>query len=134
MTGLIHRIANYYRTKLAALKEQRFFRDRLSVILLVISLSLNALTLALLVAKVRPTEFPVPVRYSSLEGGFNSLGPWYQIYSLGVVGLGVTILNTILAIESFNRSRIASFFLMVGALVVALFCLIISNAFAVIVR
>lgn len=82
--------------------------------------------------RLHPTGFDVPVHYSSL-GGFDALGPWYQLYAIAIYGFGVTAVNTVLANLSFGRSRITSFFLLTGSFVVALFCLIIGTAFAVIV-
>ncbi len=111
---------------------QRFFQDRLSLAFLFPILALNAITILILILRLRPTDYPVPVHYSSLSG-FDALGPWYQIYIIAIFGLIVTAGNTALAAVSFTRSRITSFFLLIGAFVVGLFCLIIGTAFAVIV-
>ena len=118
--------------QLLDLKEQKFFRDKLSLSLLIPTMLLNIITLLIMVFRLKPTGFLVPVKYSSLAG-FDALGPWYQAYVIAFFGLGVTTVNTILASESFSQSRITSFFMVVGAFVVALFCLIIGTAFAVIV-
>ncbi len=85
-----------------------------------------------MVVRLKPTDYPLPVRYSSLVG-FDALGPWYQTYAIGLFGVLVTAVNTTLAAISFTRSRITSFFLLIGAFVVGLFCLIIGTAFAVII-
>lgn len=116
----------------ASIKEHRFFKDRLSLAILIAGLALNATTIIVLVLRLHPTDFPVPIQYSSLEG-FNSLGHWYQLYQVGVFGLLVTTVNAYLAYLSFTRSRITSFFLLVGAFVVSLFSLIISLAFSAVV-
>jgi hypothetical protein len=114
------------------LKSHRFFSDRLSVTVLTLNLILAAITIAVLVLRVRPSSVPVPVHYSSLVG-FDRLGPWWQLYSIGLFSLAVIITNTALAITSFTRSRITSFFLMSGAFVVAIFALIISLAITAVV-
>ncbi len=93
------------------LKAHRFFGDRLSVTVLSLNLLLAAITIAVLILRVRPSSVPVPVHYSSLVG-FDRLGPWWQLYSIGLFSLLVIITNTALAIASFTRSRITSFFLM----------------------
>jgi hypothetical protein len=111
---------------------QRLVKDRLSLGLLIAAAATNVVTILLLLANLTPTDFPVPVRYSSLLG-FQALGPWYQIYYIALFGVGVTLINSILAAMAYTRSRITSFFLLVGAFVVSLFCLIISLAFAAIV-
>src|SRR5690242_8335412 len=115
------------RQKFQQLKSHRFFGDRLSVLILVLNLALVIATLVILVIRVRPSAVPVPVHYSSLVG-FDRLGPWWELYSLGLFSLVVIATNTALAIASFTRSRITSFFLMSGAFVVAIFALIISLA------
>ncbi len=111
--------------------QQRIFRDRLSSSIILGSLGLNILALAVMAAKLRPTAFSVPVHYSSIDG-FDALGPWYHAYIIGFFGLGVTIVNAVLAAASFTRSRITSFFLLIGAFVTSLFCLIIATAFSLV--
>jgi hypothetical protein len=101
-------------------RQQRLFQDRLSVSLLVTALALNALNVVILVLRIRPTDYPVPVHYSSLKS-FDVLGPWYDRYWIGLFGLAVTLVNGWLALNSFQRSRIA--------IVVGIFCIIIANAF-----
>ncbi|MBW3538310.1 hypothetical protein KY386_02340 [Candidatus Parcubacteria bacterium] len=119
-------------TNIGSLREQRLFQDRLSLAILVPTVILNFITLLIMLVKLRPAGFDVPVRYSSLVG-FNELGPWYSAYRIALFGVAVTAVNTALGVVAFNRSRVTSFFLTVGAFVVALFCLIIGTAFAVIV-
>jgi hypothetical protein len=46
--------------------------------------------------------------------------------------LGVTMVNGVFAYHSFARSRLASFFLLIGSGVVAIFSFIISTALGVI--
>lgn len=117
---------------LTSLRQHRFFKDRLSVAILVSNLIVNGIILLVLLLRVRPTQFPVPVRYSSLVG-FDKLGSWIQLYGIGIFSLAVTLANGALAIYGFGRSRIASFFLLSGAFVVAAFSLIISLALTAIV-
>ena len=119
-------------TAVSAVGQQRFFQDRLSLGLILPALAFNIITLVVMVIRLHPTTFSIPVHYSSL-GGFDALGPWYQIYQIAIFGFAVTIVNTTLASYSFARSRIASFYLLTGGFVVALFCLIIGTAFAVVV-
>ena len=100
----------------------------MSVSLLVTALALNLLNISILILRIRPTDYPVPVHYSSLKS-FDVLGPWYDRYWIGLFGLAVTLVNGWLALNSFQRSRIATFFLLAGSIVVGIFCIIIANAF-----
>lgn len=114
------------------ISDSRFFRDRMSVALLVLAFVLNLLTFAWLVIKVRPTDVPVPVRYSNLLSGFDQLGPWYFPFLIAAYALGVTILNGLFAYHSFGRSRLVSFFLLSTSNVVAAFGFIVAAAFGVV--
>lgn len=115
-------------TALASWRQQRLFQDRLSISMLVTALALNAFNIIVLILRIRPTDYPVPVHYSSLKS-FDMLGPWYDRYWIGAFGLAVTLVNAWLALASFQRSRIASFFMLAGSIVVGIFCIIIANAF-----
>jgi hypothetical protein len=110
-------------------RTQRLFQDRLSFGILIASLLCNAAAFIYLVLRLHPSDFPVPVHYTSLSG-FDLLGPWYEIYTIAVFGLAITFVNGFLALKSFSRSRITSFFLLSSSFVVSLLCLIISIAFA----
>lgn len=110
----------------------RFFRDRLSVLLLALALGLNAFTFVWLLLKVHPNEVPVPVRYSNLLSGFDLLGPWYFPFLIAAYALVVTLVNAAFAYYSFGRSRLVSFFLLVAANVVGAFSLVVASAFGVV--
>lgn len=125
-------LPNRLRDYVLHLQGQRIFRDKLSVAVAALSLALNALTLILLIMRLRPTEFLVPIRYSSITG-FDMLGKWYEIYNIGIFGLAISLANIFLAMKAFNRSRITSFFLLGSSLVVGILCLIISLAFVAVI-
>ena len=117
---------------LEAAKAHRLWNDRLSVSVVLFALAITVLAFVLVAARLRPLGYAVPVRYTSV-GGFDTLGPWYALYAIPAYGLLVLAANTGLAMKAYNRSRIASFFLLLGAVVVALLCLVISNAFVSVV-
>jgi hypothetical protein len=128
------RVAALRRTFVESLnkvRESRFFRDRLSMMLLGSALILNGLNLVWLALRVRPTDSQVPIRFSSFTL-FNQLGPWYYPYLIALFALLVTLVNATLAYQGFSRSRLASFFLLIGSGVVAVFSFIISTAFGVV--
>lgn len=107
---------------------QRFFRDHLSMVLLVGAAVVNGLNLLSLFLHMRPTSAEVPIRFSSLTL-FDELGPWYYPFLIALFALFVTAANGVFAYFSFGRNRIASFFLLTGSAVVAIFSFIISMAF-----
>jgi len=119
-------------TQVTNVRESRFFHDRISVGLLVAAFVVGAFNIVLLAPHISSMRTAViPVRYSSL-GGFDGLGSWYSPLLIALFSVSISAVNGVLAFQAFSRSRLASFFLLVGSVVVALFCLIISNAFAVV--
>lgn len=101
--------------------------------MIVVALSISVFNLGVLLLHVPAVKADVPVRYSSLNG-FDGLGPWYSPFLIALFSGAVSVVNGVLAYQVFGRSRIASFYLLAGAGVVALFCLIISNAFAMVAQ
>ncbi len=69
---------------------------------------------------VRPTEYPLILRYSVFFGmESDSLGPWYRIYYFPAFGAATFLLNTVLAYFSYHyRERIAAYILLLGAFLV----------------
>lgn len=128
----VNSLLSFARSGGSKLSSQRLMQDKLSLGIVIPTAAINIITLLTLLVSLHPTDFAVPVRYSSLTG-FEALGSWYEIYLLGLFGLLVTVTNTGLAIACYSRSRITSFFLLIGSFVVNLFCLIITLAFVAIV-
>jgi len=119
-------------SQLDAARGHRLWRDRLSVSVVLLAAAINVLTILLVAYRLRPLGYAVPVRYTSV-GGFDTLGPWYALYAIPAYGVLVLAANVGLAMKAYTRSRIASFFLLLAAVVVALLCLVISNAFVSVV-
>lgn len=109
------------------LKTQRLIRDRLFMTFGVAALLLALAIIVLLLVKVRPRDFLVPFGYST-SGSFDILGPWYQTYLYGVFALGVTAGNFGLALAAYEKSRLVSFLLIVGTLIINFFTLLVVNA------
>lgn len=102
----------------------RIFQDKLLIGFLITNIMLCAFIIVLLVLRVRPRDFVVPLQYSTVHG-FDVLGSWYRVYVFGAFSLLVTLGNIVLAAMSYKRSRLASFLLVFGAIMVNLFDLII---------
>jgi hypothetical protein len=115
------------RKRFFQIREARFFEDKMSLALMTIALGLNVATFLLLIPKVHYSDLPLPVGFSNLDLGY-VLGVWYYPYAVAAFGLGVTLINSALAYRAFTRSRLASFYLLIGAVVIGVFSLIISNA------
>ena len=103
---------------------KRLFADRLFIGFLVAAIGLTLAGVMLLVWRLRPIDFAVPYQYSSLQG-FDGLGAWYRVIIYGLFMVGVTAGNLALAALGYDKSRIASFFLVMGTVILNLFALII---------
>lgn len=108
----------------AAVKKQRIFKDKFLRWFLVSAVLLCVAVLALLAFNLRPTDFAVPVEYTS--GKEFKLNDWYHIYGYGLFSLMITAGNITLAALSFEKSRITSFFLVISAIILNVFTLVIT--------
>ncbi len=122
----LDRLLKFSRSTYNQVRRSRFASDKLSSGLVAGALVISALTFLSLLFGVHPAPQGV-VRFSSLDIGY-TLGAWYYPYLVASFGLGVVMINSILAYNSYGRSRLASFFLLAGSVVVAIFSLIIANA------
>jgi len=120
------------RLNLQELRQHPLLHDSISVTALFASVAVNIITLLLLILKVHHVNYPVPVHYTNLVG-FDEVGAWYETYRIAAFGIFVTAINTGLAAKSFQRNRLVSFFLLLGAVAVSVLCLVIGLEFAVIV-
>lgn len=114
---------------LTAVRTSRYVHDRLFMGCLSVAAVFVLLMWGAVLVRVRPTSFPVPVHYTTL-GGFDTLGSWYQPILSALYATILVLANLVLSYLSYRRSRMASFFLLAGAAVLALFSLIITNAFS----
>ena len=108
--------------------KQRFFHDHLSMTVLYTAIGVNGVSLLSLALRLHPTDSQVPVHFSSFTL-FDQLGPWYYPFEIALVTIVITAINAVFAYQSFLRSRLASFFLLVTAVVVSVFGFIIAQAF-----
>jgi hypothetical protein len=131
-TPLVNTLWRKLQDTVTRVRSSRFFNDKLSVGLFATALLTNLVTMAWLLYKVRPTDVPVPVRFSNLLYGFDQLGSWYFPFLIGGYALLVTLVNGFFAYHSFGRSRLVSFFLLMASNVVGAFGFIIASAFGVI--
>lgn len=110
---------------LAFLKQQRIFRDKFLRWFLALALILMLAVIVLLVVRLRPSDFVVPLGFMT-GVGFTGTGQWYRIYNYGLFSILVTITNSVLAMAMLEKSRIASFFLITGAVIANIFTLVVT--------
>jgi hypothetical protein len=117
---------------LAHLRHHPMLHDSISVAALSVAVISSVIVSLLLLVKVHHVDYPVPTHYLNLVG-FDQVGGWYETYRIALFAWLVTIVNASLAAKSFQRNRLTSFFLLLGAAAVSIFCVVIGLAFAVIV-
>ncbi|MEX0934508.1 MAG: hypothetical protein WDZ42_01775 [Candidatus Saccharimonadales bacterium] len=98
-------------------KTQLILKDKFIRWFLFLAIVLCLVVVGMLVFRLRPAAFVVPIEYTS-GIGFTRLGDWKLIYSYGLFSLLVTIGNIALAVTSFDKSRISSFFLLISAILI----------------
>jgi len=111
-------------SKPSVLGQYRMFKDKLFIGFIVATVSLSIIICLILLIRVRSRDFVVPLQYSTLQG-FDALGVWYRVFGFGAFSLVVTLGNIALGAYSYEKSRLASFLLVVSSLMINLFTLII---------
>lgn len=109
----------------AFLKQQRILRDKFLRWFVILVLVTFLVVAVLLLVRLRPTDFVVPLEYTS-GTGLSRLGDWRLIYGYGIFSMIVTFGNLGLSIAAFEKSRIMSFFLLLGAIVINIFTIIVT--------
>ncbi len=111
-------------SKPSLLGQHRIFKDKLFIGFMVATVLLCIVICLILLIRVRPRDFVVPLQYSTLQG-FDALGVWYRVFGFGAFSLVVTFGNIAMAAYAYEKSRLASFLLVVSSLMINLFTLII---------
>ena len=119
---------NRFRTEWAS---NRILRD--SWLLAILGLNLLGLVFLLgwSFTHIHPTEIQVPVRFSSI-GNFDQLGPWYQLYDIVGIGVGVFIVNLLFAGLLHKKNRLLSILMAITSLMVVVLCSAVLIGFTVV--
>lgn len=103
----------------AQLVGHHFFKNGWMVGFFSLLILTNLILVVLALTRINQTDVPIPLRFTSIAN-FDQLGKWYQLYEVAIISLVVMIVNSSLALLSFKKSRLASIFLMVVAILVNL--------------
>jgi len=101
-----------------------FFKDKFIFWVLVSSLFLNLFIFGLLIYNAQPSQFLIPVSFSSFSGV--ALGRWLDLLKLPFSGLFLIVLNGYLGYFLYDREKILSYFL-VGFLFLAQLLILIQS-------
>ncbi|MCX6763280.1 MAG: hypothetical protein NTZ97_00890 [Candidatus Moranbacteria bacterium] len=118
---------------LAGWFRQEYFHSHIAMWLAVISVAANLTNWALIWIFIRPVDFPIILHYN-VYFGVDMIGHWKQTYSLPAIGLFLILVNFFLAMHFYrSKNRIASYLIMMAALMVQL-CLIVASASVIIIN
>jgi len=81
-------------------------KDKLIVIVWLISFIIIVTSLILLAVKIRPISFEIPVKVSPYS---TRLGNWYELFTMPISGLVIMFINSLLAIKFYNTERLVSY-------------------------
>ena len=93
-----------------------FLKDRWIRLTFVPAFIASVLTLVLLF-KFFPRADNAVLHYN-VYFGIDLLGPWYNVFFLPLIGIGLTLINAVMAASIWRWDRIASYLLAIGAMVV----------------
>jgi len=114
-------------------------KNRTLLIATILSFVLNILIWILIYVRLRPLviNLPeeqafIPLHYNTYLG-VDSYGPWTKIFYLPLLGLGIFLVNTLLAVIIYNRKDLLSYFLIISSLLAQLL-LLIATTFIILIN
>ncbi len=113
---------NYFSYFVKKFFHHPLLKDKLSIILILLSFVTNFILWSILIIKIKPTSVDIPVRYTLLKGV--ELGKWYEVFSLPIVGLFIIVLNLIVCFFIYTKERLASHFLEASSFFIQILILI----------
>jgi hypothetical protein len=107
----------YYSSLLKKLFSHEFFESGLVHWVLIGSLIINVLNWGFIAFFIRPVDFPIILHYN-VYFGVDVIGPWWQVYSLPLIGLMILGVNTVLGYLFYQKKeRIVAHLLMLATFI-----------------
>lgn len=100
-----------------------FFRDKLNLLLIILSLLLNLSIWFILKSKLTRSGFPMNLHYN-VYFGVDYLGKYGESFVIPIVGIIVIAVNFFLGEYFFNRSKILSRLITISSIVIQIFLII----------
>ncbi len=106
--------------------EREYFQRGIVVWLLVLSLFFNLAMWVSLKIFVRPVDFPIILHYN-VYFGVDSIGNYAEVYLMPAIGIILLVLNFLLSLYFYkHKKRIASYLLLMAALMIQLSLVVAS--------
>lgn len=112
--------------------EYPFFGDFTNRVLLVLSSALLLAVWIVALYRFRPSDFLVPVRYSSFFG-VTQLGSWYDLYAVPLIMTFCIFLNLFLGYTMYQKDKMISYIFVGSAAFISAISLIIVINFSIII-
>lgn len=100
-----------------------FFKDRLILASLILSLTLNLIIWVYLGFSIKPTAETVFLHYT-IHFGVDLAGPWSNIFFLPLLGFILILINFFLAYFIYDREKYLSFLLSLCTFAIQIFLLV----------
>lgn len=100
-----------------------YFKNLPILIMNLISLAVNVFIWVWLLWQIGPTSEPIFLHYNILFG-VDYIGEWWRVLFLPIFGLLILLVNLVLGWVLYNRDKLFSYLLTVGALLCQLFLLV----------
>jgi len=87
---------------------QNFFKDKASILLLILNIIFLVFSWVYLYMKVKPQEDPIFLHYN-IYFGVDLIGNWYLIFLMPAIGLACFFINLVFSYIIYKRSKIISY-------------------------
>ncbi|HBG82013.1 TPA: hypothetical protein DDW69_04235 [candidate division CPR2 bacterium] len=105
-------------------------RNKIIITSWIVSIIILLSTLSYLILNIKPTEFEIPIRYSSYS---KTIGHWYKLYYMPLLGTIIFFINSIIATKYYNSEQFISYTLAVLSALISLLLLIQTSLFVYLV-
>lgn len=92
-------------------------RDDIFQLGAIIGIVINLGMWLLLYRRIHFSNEPIALQYN-IYFGINLIGEWYKVYAMPLIGIFVFVINYLLAFVVYKKEKIASYFLMIGAVLI----------------
>lgn len=118
--------------KIRSFFAQEYFQGKIVRWLLFLGLAANLTEWTALKIFVKPVDFPIILHYNVFFG-VDMLGDWKEVFALPIIGLLLFLVNNFLAAYLYQKKeRIASYLLLMAALMIQLSLLVAAASVIII--
>ncbi|MFA6098503.1 MAG: hypothetical protein WCV50_00295 [Patescibacteria group bacterium] len=106
-----------------------FFKSKANIIFFILQIAINCATSLYIYQNIKPSEQPIYLHYN-IYFGVDLIGNWYQMYILPLVGFIVILINAIITLFIYKKSKILTN--LINSLTAILLLFVLLSAFLVV--